>query len=91
MSLSDKDKAVEYDRIAGYLRKNGWSVVRVWRHPDNGTMHESWRHASEAPASEYSLMSAYRAECYKDAPKQGERMARNLEALNLVIDKKQRS
>lgn len=84
--LTDKDKAVEYDRIAGYLRDNGWSVLKIWRHPVDGTLHESWYRGD--PHSQHDLLSAYRVECYKDAPKQGERMARNLAGLGRVIDEK---
>lgn len=94
MSLTDQDKAVEYDRIADYLRKNGWSVVKIWKHPVDGTLHESWRHDSytvNGIDSTHDLLSAYRAECYKDAPKQGERMTRNLKELNKVIDGKRHS
>lgn len=85
-TLTDKDKAVEYDRIADYLRKNGWSVLKVWRHPVDGTLHESWYRGD--PHSQHDLLSAYRAECYKDAPKQGERMRENLEGISRVIDEK---
>lgn len=87
--MTDRDKAAEYDRIAAYLRKNGWSVVREWRHPGDGTTHESWRHADDSPGSEHTLLTAYRVECYKDAPKQGARLTQNLDQLSRVIKEKQ--
>lgn len=72
--ISDKDKAAEYDRIAGYLRNNGWSAVKEWQHPVDGTKHETWRHPDCGENSFYDIMSAYRVECYKDAPAQGKRL-----------------
>lgn len=84
--MTDKDKAAEYDRIADYLRTNGWSVAKVWKHPETGELHENWYQGD--PHSQHSLMSAYKVECFKDAPGQGERMSKNLDAFNKVIAKK---
>jgi len=84
--MTDKDKAAEYDRIAEHLRKNGWSVAREWKHPVTGELHESWFQGD--PHSQCSLMQAYKMDSFKDAPRQGERMAETLRGFGKVIDDK---
>lgn len=89
MALADKDKAAEYDRIADCLRENGWSVLKEWEHPTTGALNESWYRGD--PYSQHALMSAYKMECFKDAPGQGERMTASLRGFNKVIDEKARN
>lgn len=89
VELTDKDKAAEYDRIAAYLQQHGWSVASMWRSPVDGMLHENWFKGD--PHSQMSLMAAFTKESWNDAPRQGERMAANLNALNKVIDDKQKA
>ncbi len=86
--MTDRDKAAAYDRIADYLRKNGWRVVRLWRHPGEGTMHESWRHDNDSSEHECDLMAAFTMERWKDAPRQGERLSKTLAALGETVNDK---
>ena len=84
-AMTVEDKAAEYDRAVEYLRRQGWLVVaegRVgrrffqrWQHPDGQGGGHDW-------------MSAFRAECYEDAPAQGKRMVAALEAFDAVVEEK---
>jgi len=88
-TLTDHDKAAVYDAIADYLRKEGWVVDRVWKHPATGTLHENWHHPDYGVRGEnQSLMNAYKIECYRDAPSQGDRMAKMLEDIDRTVAEK---
>lgn len=83
--MNDADKAKVYDKIKDYLFKNGWKVDDVtYGSPIDGFNGESFIHP-EIENGSHSLMSAFRIECYKDAPKQGDRLRKHLSQLEILI------
>ena len=88
-SMTVHDKAAEYDRMAEYLRKEGWRVVHEGNLPLNGHRFQEWIHENDVKAR-HNLFSALKVEHFKDAPRQGERMQKMLAGLDEVMDRKQR-
>lgn len=81
--MPEMDKVIEYDRIADYLRECGWRVTSEWKHPGDGSVHESWQHPDNGPSAFHDILSAYRIECVKDSPGQTERTRRLLTRLTI--------
>ncbi len=90
-AMTPDDKAAEYDKMAEYLRKQGWSVVSEGKRPDNGKIKQTWRHAAMAGNVSHDMFSALEVEHFKDAPRQGERMAELLRGLNEAVEAKKKT
>jgi hypothetical protein len=87
-AMTVADKAAEYDRVSEYLREQGWEVLRESKMPDSGRVVQWWDHPGNQDHGTPDWMSAYRVECYKDAPGQGERLSATLREFEETIDKK---
>ena len=76
--MTSRDKAIEYDRIAEYLKENGWVVAKCVRRVPSGAIAEMWNHPDRGGVL-YNFASAYRVECHRDGLVSGPRVLRLVE------------